>query len=124
MAEPPSQALVRKDNLTVTRMRTPHPLPHDSAHGPSVSKNDVLYALFKHKKKILLGTILGLAAAVAVYFFYPAVYESDAKLLVRYLVERSTVDTVDSPRNPGGYAPATDSVIGSEIEILNSWDLA
>src|SRR5205085_2733918 len=34
------------------------------------------------------------------------------------------VDSVDSPKTPGGYAPATDTVIGSEIEILNSWDLA
>jgi len=124
MSEPPSQALVRKDNLTVTRVRTPHALPHDSAAGPAISKNDVLYALFKHKKIILLGTIVGLAAATAVYFFYPAVYESDAKLLVRYVVERSTVDSVDSPKNPGGYAPTTDTVIGSEIEILSSWDLA
>lgn len=124
MSERPTEALIRKDNLTLTRVRTSQPVRHDSAVGPSVSKNDVLYALFKHKKKILFGTILGLAAAVAVYFFYPAVYESDAKLLVRYLVERSTVDSFDSPRNPGGYAPATDSVIGSEIEILSSWDLA
>jgi len=90
----------------------------------SVSRNDILFALFKHKKKILLGTLLGLAGAVAVYFFYPSVYESDAKLLVRYLVERSTVDTVEGARNSGGYAPTTDSVIGSEIEILSSWDLA
>src|SRR2546430_16552931 len=84
----------------------------------------IVHALFKQKKKILLGALAGLPSAAGVYFFYPAVYESDAKLLVRYLVERSTVDTVDGPRNPGGYTPATDSVIGSEIEILSSWDLA
>ena len=124
MSELPTKALVRKDDLTLTRIRRPQAPLHDVGTGPSLSRNDFLYALFKHKKKILFGAIVGLAAAVAVYFYYPAVYESDAKLLVRYLVERSTVDTVDSPRNPGGYAPATDSVIGSEIEILNSWDLA
>src|SRR3989440_5242725 len=124
MSEIPTKALVRKDDLTLTRIRRPQAPLHDVGTGPSLSRNDFLYALFKHKKKILFGALVGLAAAVAVYFYYPAVYESDAKLLVRYLVERSTVDTVDSPRNPGGYAPATDSVIGSEIEILNSWDLA
>jgi uncharacterized protein involved in exopolysaccharide biosynthesis/Mrp family chromosome partitioning ATPase len=124
MAEPSSQALVKKDPVTLTRLRAPQPIPQDHAAGPSVTKNDILYALFKHKKKILFGGILGLIAAAGVFIFYPAVYESDAKLLVRYLVERSTVDAVDSPRNPGGYAPATDSVIGSEIEILSSWDLA
>jgi uncharacterized protein involved in exopolysaccharide biosynthesis/Mrp family chromosome partitioning ATPase len=95
---------------------------HDSS-GPNVSRNDILFALFKHKKKILLGTIVGLVVAAAAYFFFPASYESDAKLMVRYLVERSMVD-VDNPKNPGGYAPTTDSIIGSEIEILSSWDLA
>jgi uncharacterized protein involved in exopolysaccharide biosynthesis/Mrp family chromosome partitioning ATPase len=96
---------------------------HDSS-APSVSRNDILFALFKHKKKILLGTIVGLAVAAVVYFLYPVSFESDAELMVRYLVESSTVDSVDNPKNPGGYAPTTDSIIGSEIAILSSWDLA
>src|SRR6202040_2340028 len=116
MPEPPSQALVKRDELTVSKMRTPRPAVHDSS-ASSLSRNDILFALFKHKKKILLGTLVGLAAAVAIFFFFPPIYESDAKLLVRYLVERSTVDTVDSVRNPGGYAATTDTIIGSEIEI-------
>jgi len=125
MPEPPTRALIkREDSALVTRMRAPRPVPHDSPGGSSLSKSDILYALFKHKRKILFGTIVGLVAAVAVYFFYPSVYESDAKLLVRYLVERSTVDSVDSPKTPGGYAPTTDTVIASEVEILSSWDLA
>jgi polysaccharide biosynthesis transport protein len=123
MAEPPSQALIKRDDLALSKVRAPRPVVHDSS-GSSVSQNDILFALFKHKKKILIGTIAGLAGAVAVYFFYPPAYESRAKLLVRYLVERSAVDSVDSPRSPGGYAPTTDTVIGSEIEILSSWDLA
>ena len=92
MAEIPTRALVRKDDLIATRIRTPQLAHHDSLGGPSVGKNDILYALFKHKKKILLGALAGLASAAGVYFFYAAVYESDAKLLVRYLVERSTVE--------------------------------
>src|SRR6266571_1902280 len=124
MAEPPSQALIKRDDLALSRVRAPRPAVHDSSVS-SVSRNDILFALFKHKKKIFKGTIAGLAGAVAVYFFYPPVYESQAKLLVRYLVERSTVDTVDSPKSPGGYgAQTTDTVIDSEIEILSSWDLA
>ena len=123
MPEPPSQALVKRDELTLSRVRAPRPAVHDSSPA-SVSRNDILFALFKHKKKILLGAFLGLTAAAAVYFLFPPIYESDAKLLVRYLVERSTVDTVDTAKNPGGYAPTTDYVIGSEMEILSSWDLA
>src|ERR1043166_2703626 len=41
-----------------------------------------------------------------------------------FLVERSTVDTVTTPRNPDGYAPTTDAAINSEIQIFSSWDLA
>ena len=123
MAEPPSQALIKRDDLALSKVRVPRPAVHDSSVS-SVSRNDILFALFKHKKKILIGTIAGLAGAVAVYFFYPPVYESRAKLLVRYLVERSSVDAVDSPKSLGGYAPTTDTVIGSEVEILSSWDLA
>ena len=106
-----------------TRIRAPrpHPIDGDSA---TIGLKDILYALFKHKKTIIMGTALGLLVMGGVYFFFPAQYESNAKLLVRYLVERSSVDSVDRPQSPGGYAPTTDGVIGSEVEILNSWDLA
>jgi len=129
MPEPRLGALIKKQDATVSqevavarRVTSPRPVMHDSS-GPSVNRNDILFALFKHKKKILLGTIVGLVAAAVVYFLYPSSYASNAKLMVRYLVER-TVDSVDSPKNPGGYAATTDSIIGSEIEILSSWDLA
>jgi len=123
MEEPPSQALIKRDDLALSRVRAPRPALHDSTVS-SVSRNDILFALFKHKKKILLGTIAGLAVAAGVFFFFPRVYESDAVLLVRYLVERGTVDSINTPKNPDGYAPTTDTVIGAEVAILSSWDLA
>src|SRR6266446_2609660 len=123
MTEPPSQALIKRDDLALSRVRAPRPALHDSSVS-SISRNDILFALFKHKKKILLGTIAGLAVAAGVFFFFPQVYESDAVLLVRYLVERGTVDSINTAKNPDGYAPTTDIVIGAEVAILSSWDLA
>jgi succinoglycan biosynthesis transport protein ExoP len=130
MPERPLDALIKKQDAPVShevavarRVTSPRPVMHDSS-GPNVSRNDILFALFKHKKKILFGAVAGLVAAAVAYLVCPVSYESDAKLMVRYLVERSTVDSVDTPKNPGGYAPTTDSIIGSEIEILSSWDLA
>ncbi len=79
--------------------------------------------LFRHKWKILLLTIAGLAAAAAVYLLLPPVFESSAKLLVRYVLERSAIDSVDSKDGTGGNRN-NDSIINSEIEILTSWDLA
>ena len=73
-------------------------MPEIAQPPPSaLSLSSVLRALFKHKRKILLLTLLGLLGAVAVYFFYPPEYVSQAKLLVRYVVERSGVDpTIDT----------------------------
>ena len=88
----------------------------------ALSFSGVLRALFKHKRMVLLLTAFGLLGAVAVYFFYPPQYVSQAKLLVRYVIERSGVDpSIDTTvRN----SQSSDSVIASEVEILNSWDLA
>ena len=51
-----------------------------------------MFALFKHKGKIIAGTVVGLIAATTVYVRWPAIYQSDAKLLVRYVVDRSAVE--------------------------------
>jgi len=85
-----------------------------------LSVEDVAIALFKHKWKIVLCTLAGLIAAAAVFKLYPLVYESQAKLLVRYVLDRSVVDPIES----AGGGKTSDSVMGSEVEILTSWDLA
>lgn len=92
------------------------------------SVNDILFAVFKHKGKILLGAVLGLAAAVTVYLLYPTAYQSEAKLLVRYVLDRSPVDPIDGASAQSsvstGFGRTSENVIGSEAEILSSWDLA
>jgi len=84
---------------------------------------DVVYLLFKHKWKLTFISLLGLAGAAAYYFTAPATYFSEAKLMVRYVVERSAVDQVQNTTSLSANQGA-DSVIQSEIEILTSWDLA
>ena len=51
-------------------------------------------------------------------------YESQAKLLVRYVLERSGVDPIEAERAGAAASNEADRVIGAEIEILTSWDLA
>jgi uncharacterized protein involved in exopolysaccharide biosynthesis/Mrp family chromosome partitioning ATPase len=85
----------------------------------------ILFALFKRKWTILICAAVGIIAAAAFYFFYPLVYESQAKLLVRYVLERSAVDSIDSTNAaPAAAQSSNDRVIGAEIQILTSWDLA
>jgi succinoglycan biosynthesis transport protein ExoP len=90
---------------------------------------NILFALFKWKRTILGLTLVGIVVAASVYFFYPTVYESDARLLVRYVLERSGYDPVDSvtgtsPKGGNGTGLTIDAVIAAEISILTSWDLS
>ena len=83
--------------------------------------HDILFMLFRHKGKILALTLVGLIAAISVYLLTPPVYESEAKLLVRYVMERSAVDGLDSQiKTP---TPENHTLINSEVEILTSSDL-
>src|SRR4051812_24227750 len=99
--------------------------PPPTAHS-SFSLADSLAAVFKHKGKILVCSLLGLISAAAVYFFYPPRYESQAKLLVRYVLDRSPVDPIDGEKGASStsFGKTTDNVINSEVEILESWDLS
>ena len=94
----------------------------------SIQLADILFALFKRKWTIIVCALLGIIAAAAVYHFYPAAYQSQAKLLVRYVLERSAVDSIDNTTQPnqasGGGTKTTDTVIDAEVQILTSWDLA
>jgi uncharacterized protein involved in exopolysaccharide biosynthesis len=87
--------------------------------------DEILFALFKCKRTIIVCAAIGIIAAAAVYFLSPPSYESEAKLLVRYVLERSGVDPAEAEK-AGAVAnsEAVDRVIGAEMEILTSWDLA
>jgi polysaccharide biosynthesis transport protein len=130
MQEQPTERSATKQDLSVTpdvvlaRRVRPTRSPAREPHPQGISRNDILFALFKHKKKIVVGAVLGMVGAIAVYLAWPAQYESGAKLLVRYLVERSTVDNVDASHAPGSSISTSDAIIESEMQILTSWDLA
>ena len=93
-------------------------------HHSGIYLSDILFALFKRKWTIILCALLGIIAAAAYYFLFPPVYESQAKLLVRYVLERSAVDPIDGTKPTFPSGNDSDRVIGAEIEILTSWDLA
>jgi uncharacterized protein involved in exopolysaccharide biosynthesis/Mrp family chromosome partitioning ATPase len=93
-------------------------------HHSGMRVSDILFALFRRKWTIVLCTLLGIAAAAAVFFRFPPAYQSQAKLLVRYVLERSGVDPIDNTTKPNQSSKTNDSVIDSEVQILTSWDLA
>jgi polysaccharide biosynthesis transport protein len=98
-------------------------MPQDSPSAtPGFGARDALYVLFKRKWMILLPTLAGLGAAAAVFHTRQPIYESQAKLLVRYVLTRDSTDSFESHSAPGG--GRVDPVTQTEIEILTSMDLA
>ena len=97
---------------------------HQHPQPSGLNMNAILFALFRRKWTVLLCAALGIAAAAAFYFLNPPTYESQAKLLVRYVTERSAVDPVEAEKAAVQANNASDRVLGAEIEILTSWDLA
>jgi uncharacterized protein involved in exopolysaccharide biosynthesis/Mrp family chromosome partitioning ATPase len=93
-------------------------------HHSGIHLSDILFALFKRKWTIILCATVGIIAAAAFHFLYPPLYESNARLLVRYVLERSAVDPIDNTSRPNATGKTTDSIIDAEIQILTSWDLA
>ncbi|HEX8680084.1 MAG TPA: Wzz/FepE/Etk N-terminal domain-containing protein [Chthoniobacterales bacterium] len=90
----------------------------EDSHYSNLNVGDALYAIFKHKWKILLCAIAGLLVAAYVQITWTPIYESHAKLLVRYVLERTPIDPDANSQKMAL------NVIGSEVEILTSWDLA
>jgi len=91
---------------------------------PGMGVHDILFVLFKHRKKILLSAFSGIAAAAAVHFLTPPPYTSQVKLLVRYVLDRNTLDSLDPQLKSPGTGSFNENSLASEIEILTSWDLA
>jgi uncharacterized protein involved in exopolysaccharide biosynthesis/Mrp family chromosome partitioning ATPase len=83
---------------------------------------DILFVLFKHKWKVLVCGSLGLAAAAAVYVTRKPYYQSQANLLINYVLQRGAVDDHEAEMATGGRSG--DQVMTTEIEILRSGDLA
>ena len=48
----------------------------------------------------------------------------EAKLLVRYVLDRSAIDSIDGSTSSTASSRSIDTIIGAEVAIITSWDLA
>ena len=85
---------------------------------------DIPFHVLRYRKLILGFAIVGALIAAVFYLYSPASYTSQAKLFVRYVLERSAIDPVESQTTSSSGGRTGNSVINSELEILTSWDLA
>jgi uncharacterized protein involved in exopolysaccharide biosynthesis/Mrp family chromosome partitioning ATPase len=85
---------------------------------------DIYYVLFRHKWKIVLLSLAGILAAVALYFLKPPPYQSQAELLIQYVPQARSLSLVGSDQKVIVPDSRGDDIINSEIQILTSLDLA
>jgi len=85
---------------------------------------DILYTLFRRKWIILAFCAVGLSVAGGLFIVKKPVYQSEAKLLLRYVQENRSATTVDKDSQIRSPDSGGDSLINSELEILGSLDLA
>jgi uncharacterized protein involved in exopolysaccharide biosynthesis/Mrp family chromosome partitioning ATPase len=92
-----------------------------SEQSSSLGPNDILFVLFKHKYKIVFFIVLAFIAGGALKFVKPPMFESKAKILIKYVKENR------APTMPGNSDVVMDpgrSIITTEMEILKSQDIA
>lgn len=95
---------------------------NQDAASSGMSLQDVYFILFRQKWIILFFSAAGFLAALAVCFFRPPQYQSEAELSVRYVVEGKSLNAPgEQTRSLDG---GSDNIINTELEILQSLDLA
>src|ERR1051325_11755734 len=105
--------------MTEPRQSTKGPI---ETPAPGLRLADVYYILFRQKWLIGAFFAAGLLAGTLIYFAQKRLYWSEAKLLVRYVVDTKSMEPgvgsqVQSPIYGG------EAIINSELEILTSLDL-
>ena len=104
--------------------------PADQPHVPAApappsaafSVEDVLFTLFRHKRIIAFFACVGIVAAAAVFRLTPVKYSSKAKLVVRYIVEDTSLPQYGQ-QNVRVHEVG-DSTLNTEVELLTSMDVA
>ena len=86
--------------------------------------DDVYFTVFRHKRLLLICFCLGAIAAVVVRFVTPVLYSSNAKLLVRYVLENRQVNPSSQDSRIVSPDSGGENILNSEAEILTSLDVA
>lgn len=96
-----------------------------SSSSGGIGRDDIIFILSRHKWKIGIISVLSILAAAAVYFFWPLPYRSEARLLIKYVVDSKTPSQmgggnsrISSPDDRG------DMILNNELENLGSYDIA
>jgi uncharacterized protein involved in exopolysaccharide biosynthesis/Mrp family chromosome partitioning ATPase len=87
-----------------------------------LSLGDIYFVVFRHKWKIAILTVLGLAAAAVYYYRNQPPFQSEAKLLIRYIADSRPLNPTDNNSQVIAFNQ-DDSIMTAEISILDSSDI-
>lgn len=98
--------------------------PPVEARSSGISPADIYYLLFRQKWKLLSFFALAVAGAIGAYFMRPPVYQSEAELLVKFVLERKPESMTGPGSQISSVAPGKEGILGVEGVILTSRDVA
>ena len=91
---------------------------------PGITLGDIYFVLFRHKWKIVILSIAGIASAIVFNFLNPPMFQSEAELFIRYVLDtRSPNPTQNNNTRETAPSDLGESIIKSEMQILTSFDL-
>jgi polysaccharide biosynthesis transport protein len=98
---------------------------HPGNPPPMFKLGDILYVVFRHKWKILIISALGITAACLFPFTVPHLYQSEAKILIKYVLEsKSATQIANNDSQVRAVDSQGESVINDQLQLLSSLDLA
>ena len=86
--------------------------------------SDIYYIFFRHKWMIMLSLLAGVVGAAGFYALKPPLYQSEAKIFIRYILEAKATSPAAGDSQIKSPDSGGQNIINSEIEILTSLDLA
>lgn len=98
--------------------------PAEQPSAPGFRLADLYYVLFRHKWKVIVLTLLGLASGVGAFLTIKPVYVTEARLYIRYVLEARGIASLEEANSVKSPDSRGDNIINSEIDIITSLDLA
>jgi polysaccharide biosynthesis transport protein len=89
-----------------------------------ISPADIYFVVFRHKWKIIILTLAGMAAAAAYYFTRQPLYQSEAELFIRYVTDARALNPSENNSRVTSLIDLNQNVMNSEMAMLTSFDLA
>ncbi len=90
----------------------------------TIALDDIYFVLFRHKWKIILLSVMGMLAAAAIYRLKPPDYQSESRLMIKYVVDNTSPVQSENEGHMQSTDPQGQTIINTEILILTSLDVA